>query len=203
MAHDHSTEKRRYALSAGIAFLAGTGLIIAALFIMTAAGVGDATHLIADGPVSLVSWEIARRVEQNHAREATVRRWGAYVQAGLLALAGVAIVTETFFHEYEPRSAFQMMALGGISTTIAAWRFAIVHPEWRRSVTGKGEVWHVAIDFGTSLIVVIAGFVLWKFAIPAIDRYAGYAIALIALLGALHLLWEARKEHQTSTERRH
>ncbi len=200
MGHDHSIEKRRYALSARIAFLAGTIFLFAALFILTAVGVGDATHLIADGFVSLVSWKISSNVEQNHDQEAVIRRRGAYVQATLLVVAAAIIVVETYLHEHEPRSALQMMALGAASTMVALWRFSIVHPEWRRSITGKGEVWHVAIDLGTSVTVAIAGFLLWYFAIPAIDRWAGYAVAAIAVLGAAHLVWTAKQE--SATERR-
>ena len=183
-------ESNRYLLSALIALIGGAIEYGLGLFIGSASARGDAIHLFGDGGMSVFAALIVFAVLKNPHSEKKIRTGGAFLQAGMLALAGIFIWVDIAHHEgVAPRSGPQLLILGLGATTVALMRVWVVHPEWRRSVTGKGEMLHIVIDVLTSVAVIIAG-VGVLCGVGALDKVlAMYLIAPVAILNACYILW--------------
>jgi len=190
-------ERDRYLVSAA---LAGVGSIVGYTFakiIGSIAGEGDSIHLFFDGGQSLISAIIVMIALLPTTNESRIRRIGAYSQALMLAMAAMLIWVDASTHNDVPRSGLQMVLLGLASTAVAFIRFIVVHSEWK-TITGKGEILHVAIDVATSVGVSLAGIAVLCGA-PAWDKIAAmWFIAPIALLNSGYILWHARFGHTHS-----
>ena len=206
-------EWRRYAYSALIALTFGACEYYVGRKLWSLAAQGDAIHLFGDALQSTISTTIALLAFYHKASEHAWRRWGGYIQALGIALAGVVILHEALYEASAPRSGSAMILLGTVATIVALIRIRIVHAGWdfgktineirgaivaRRKInpTALGELFHIMLDVATSLAVLVTGIIITIAGNIAVDRSAAlYVIAPVAFLSAAAVLLFAHREH--------
>ena len=172
---------------------------------------GDAAHMGTDVVSDSIAWTIAGLAGTYPHIESRFRAWGGYIQACMLVLAAGLILREVYAnpdpHDIE---AWWMIAIGCTATLVNWWRYKILHPEgslWKlfceilRSLSeGKrelttfiGEIFHVILDIGVSIIATIGGVAILLTGKSTFDDWSAWVMATLVLLGAIVVVIFARR----------
>ena len=209
-------ERKRYrnVLILGILFAGieyGMGV-----FIQSDAIRGDALHLVCDVITDIVAWTVAGLAFTFPNLGERYRAWGGYVQAFMLVVAASLIVREVYVHPDPERiNAPLMIIIGSIAAYVNWRRFKILHPKgsiWKllrkifqALIRGKkelttyiGEIFHIILDIGVSIIAALGGVAILYSGDNTYDNLGAWVMAGLVLLGAVVVvIFASRHNHNT------
>jgi len=175
---------------------------------------GDALHLVSDVFTDFVAWSVAGFALLYPNLEERYRAWGGYIQAFMLMIAALLIVREVYVHaDAENINAPLMIVIGSIAAYVNWRRFKILHPHgsiWnllrkifnalkdgkRELTTFIGEIFHVILDIGVSIIAALGGVAILLTGESKYDNWGAWTMAGLVIVGAIIvIIFASRHDH--------
>lgn len=161
---------------------------------------GDIGHVLSDaagfGFAFILSIYIRKKVSR---KRRTLRIAGFAFQLILLAVTVGWIAMENVSRFYDPPPVVVgpliiAATLGAIGNVLQLWVLRELH---HLNINALAAWWHAALDFGSSVAVIIGGIVLWVTGYAKADPIAAFVVLLL-LVG--HILFVFRKAARRQTK---
>lgn len=197
-------EQHRYLYVLIIALIFAAGEFISGTVLESGAIKGDAWHLFTDAGTDVLALIIATCAIRFTAAEHHWRRWGGYVQAFMLILAGTLILREAYEYKDQHAIKAEWVVIVGFTAVIVGYlRYKAIHPSGEFSKTiraithslmyGKketttyiAELIHIITDIGVSVTATIGGiFMLMNNGDSTFDFLASHIMAGLVFIGAV------------------
>lgn len=203
-------ETRLYAGVFALGVVILVGQIVGGILSGSLALLADSGHVFVDNLALVFTMITAYMVKKNRNHEHTIRAIGGYLNAVLLFIVGMWVLTEAIerFHKPVYVESLVLIAFASLGGMGNWWQHELVKhaPHTEHTVTAKSARLHILSDFWQSVAVVFGGIVIYFTEWFRVDTILSATIAMFMFYWAVQIFRLSRKEgnsHEHHGHHRH